>query len=84
MLLQYQVSLVQTERFPTLVGTVGVSLIAVISAVIVAITGPVFWDAAATVAFELDAGAGMATACFIAVVPTVVVCTHTRTHDFSK
>lgn len=58
----------------TLVGAVGVSLVAVVPAVIVAVAGPVFWDAAATVAFELDAGAGMAAAGFIAVIATVVVC----------
>lgn len=40
----------------TLVGAVCVSLITVVSTVIVAIAGPVFWDAAATVAFELDTG----------------------------
>lgn len=57
----------------TLVGAVGVSLVAVVPAVIVAVAGPVFWDAAATVAFKLDAGAGMAAAGFIAVVATVVV-----------
>lgn len=58
----------------TLVGAVGVSLVTVVPAVIVAVAGPVFWDAAATVAFELDAGAGMAAAGFIAVITTVVVC----------
>lgn len=39
----------------TLVGTVGMSLITVVSTVIVAVTGPVFWDAAATVTLKLDA-----------------------------
>ena len=70
---------VNTVLLLTLVGTVGVSLIAVVSTVIVAVTGPVFWDAAATVTFKLDAGAGMAAAGFITVVPTVVVC-HSRNY----
>lgn len=60
-------------RTGSLVGTVGVSLITVVSTVIVAITGPVFRDAAATVAFELDTGAGMAAAGLITVIPTVIV-----------
>lgn len=59
--------------FLTLVGTVGVSLIAVVPTVIVTITGPVFWDATAAVAFKLDTRAGMAAARLITVVPTVVV-----------
>lgn len=63
----------------TLVGTVGVSLITVIPTVVVPVTRPVLRDAAAPVAFELDAGAGMAAAGFIAVIATVVVC-HTRVH----
>lgn len=70
---------VNTVLLLTLVGTVGVSLIAVVSTVIVAVTGPVFWDAAATVTFKLDAGAGMAAAGFITVVPTVVIC-HSRNY----
>lgn len=41
----------------TLVSTVGVSLITVIPTVIVTITGPIFWDAAAAVTFKLHAGA---------------------------
>lgn len=61
--------------FLTLVGTVGMSLVAVISTVIVTVTGPVFWDAAAAVTFELDIGAGMAAARLITVISTVVVCT---------
>lgn len=65
---------VNTVLLRTLVGTVGVSLIAVVSTVIVAVTGPVFWDTAATVTFKLDAGAGMAAAGFITVVPTVIIC----------
>lgn len=66
--------------FPTLVGTVGMSLITVVSTVIVTVTGPVFWDAAATVAFKLDTGTRVAAAGFIAVVATVVVC-QTRFHS---
>lgn len=61
----------------TLVGAVGVSLVAVVSTVIVTIAGPVFWDAAPTVTFKLDTGAGVAAAGFITVIPTVIVC-HTR------
>lgn len=61
----------------TLVGTVGVSLIAVIPTVIVPVARPVLRDAAAAVAFKLDAGARMAASGFIAVIATVVVC-HTR------
>lgn len=68
---------------PTLVGTVGMSLIAVVSTVIVAVTGPVFWDAATTVTFELDAGARVAAACFVTVITTVVVCSRTDTQDFT-
>lgn len=67
--------MVYAVLFPTLVGTVGMSLVTVVSTVIVAVTGPVFWDAATTVAFELDAGARMAAACFVTVIPTVIVCT---------
>lgn len=48
-------------------------LIAVVPTVVIPITGPVHWDAAPTVAFELVAGAGMAAASFIAVVPAVIV-----------
>lgn len=51
------------------------SLVTVVSTVIVAVTGPVFWDAAATVTFKLDTGAGMAAACLITVIPAVIVCT---------
>lgn len=67
----------QTQLQLTLVGTVGVSLIAVIPTVIVPVARPVLRDAAAAVAFKLDAGARMAAPGFIAVVATVVVC-HTR------
>lgn len=63
----------------TLVGTVGVSLVAVIPTVVVPVTRPVLRDAAAAVAFKLDAGARMAAAGFIAVIATVVVC-RTRAH----
>lgn len=57
----------------TLVGTVGMRLIAVIPAVIVPVTGPVLRDAAPAVALELGAGAGVAAAGLVTVVPTVVV-----------
>lgn len=63
----------------TLVGTVGVSLVAVIPTVVVPVARPVLRDAAAAVAFKLDAGARMAAAGFIAVIATVVVC-RTRAH----
>lgn len=67
-----------------MVGTVGMSLVTVVSTVIVAVAGPVFWDAAAAVTFELDAGTRMAAACFVAAISTVVVCTsHTHMQDFS-
>lgn len=58
----------------TLIGAVGVSLVAVVSTVIVSITGPVVRDAAAAVTLELGAGAGMAAACLITVVPTIIIC----------
>lgn len=57
----------------TLVGTVGMRLVAVIPAVIVPVTGPVLRDAAPAVALELGAGAGVAAAGLVTVVPTVVV-----------
>lgn len=49
------------------------SLVTVVAAVVVPITRPVFWDAAATVAFKLDTGAGMTAAGLVAVITTVVV-----------
>lgn len=58
----------------TLVGTVGAGLVAVVSAVVVAVAGPILRDAAATVTFELDAGAGVAAARLVTVIPTVIVC----------
>lgn len=57
----------------TLVGAVGVSLVAVIPAVVVPIARPVHGDAAPAVAFELIAGAGVAAARLVAVIPAVVV-----------
>lgn len=51
------------------------SLVTVVSTVIVAVARPVFWDAAATVTFKLDAGARVAAARFVTVIPTVIVCT---------
>ena len=74
--------MVDTVLPPTLVSTVGVSLVTVVSTVIVAVAGPVFWDAATAVTLELDAGAGMAAACFVTVISTVVVCAHAVTQDF--
>ena len=65
---------------PTLVGAVGVRLVAVVAAVVVSVTGPVLGDAAAAVALELNAGAGVAAARLVAVVPAVVVCEHTHRH----
>lgn len=58
---------------PTLVGAVGVCLIAVVPAVIVPIAGPVLRDAASAVAFELGARTRVAAAGLVTVVPTVVV-----------
>lgn len=57
----------------TLIGTVSVGLVTVVPAVVIPIASPVYGNAAPAVAFELVAGAGMAAASFIAVVPTVVV-----------
>ena len=60
--------------FPlTLVGAVGVRLVAVVSAVVVSVAGPVLGDAAAAITLELNAGAGVATARLVTVVPAVVV-----------
>lgn len=58
---------------PTLVGAVGVCLVAVVPAVVVPVAGPVLGDAAPAVALELGARAGVAAARLIAVVPTVIV-----------
>lgn len=49
-------------------------LITVVAAVIVSIAGPMHGNAAPAVALELVAGAGVAAAGLVAVVPTVVVC----------
>ena len=57
----------------TLVGAVSVRLVAVVPAVIISVTGPVIWDAAAAVTLELSAGAGVTTARLVAVVPAVVI-----------
>lgn len=57
----------------TLVGTVGMRLVAVVPTVVVPVTGPVFRDAAPAIALELGAGAGVAAAGLVTVVPTVVV-----------
>lgn len=58
----------------TLVGAVGMSFITVVPTVVVPVARPVHGDAAPTVALELVAGAGVAAACLVAVVPAVVVC----------
>lgn len=60
-------------QVPTLVGAVGVCLVAVVPAVVVPVAGPVLRDAAPAVALELGARAGVAAARLIAVVPTVIV-----------
>lgn len=65
----------------TLVGAVGVRLVAVIAAVIVPVAGPVLRDAAAAVAFELRAGARVAAACLVAVVSAVIICNRTAIHS---
>lgn len=57
----------------TLIGAVCVGLVAVVPAVIIPVTGPVIWDAAAAVTLELSAGAGVTAACLIAVIPAVVI-----------
>lgn len=59
-------------------------LITVVSTVVVTVTGPVFWYAAATVTFELDTGAGVTAAGFITVVSTVVVCLLAQTHTHTE
>lgn len=56
-----------------LIGTVGMSLITVISTVVVSITGPVLWNTAAAVAFKLHTGARVTAAGFITVIPAVVI-----------
>lgn len=58
----------------TLVGAVGMSFITVVPTIIVPVARPVHGDAAPAVALELVAGAGVAAACLVAVVPAVVVC----------
>jgi NADH:ubiquinone oxidoreductase subunit 6 (subunit J) len=58
----------------TLIGAVGVSLVAVVSTVVVPVAGPVVRDAAAAVTLELGAGAGMAAARLVTVVPTIIIC----------
>lgn len=60
-------------QVPTLIGAVGVGLVAVVPAVIVPVAGPVLWDAAPAVAFKLGAGARVAAACLVTIVPTVIV-----------
>ena len=69
---------------PTLVGAVGVCLIAVVPAVVVPIAGPVLGDAAPTVALELGARAGVAAAGLVTVVPTVIVWGEARREEESR
>lgn len=58
----------------TLIGAVCMGLVAVVPTVVISITRPVIWDAAAAVTFKLSAGAGVTAARLVAVVPTVVIC----------
>lgn len=62
----------------TLIGAVGVGLVAVVTAVVVTIACPVVGDAATAVTFELWAWTGVAAACLVAVVTAVVICKHTH------
>ena len=71
-------------RAPTLVGAVGVRLVAVVPAVVVAVAGPVLRDAAPAVALELGAGAGVAAARLVTVVPTVIVWGAARREEASR
>ena len=64
----------------TLVGAVGVGLVAVVSTVVLPVAGPVLGDAAAAVTLELHAGAGVAAARLVTVVPAVVVWKTHRKH----
>lgn len=57
----------------TRVSAVCMGLVAVVPTVVIAITFPVIWDAAAAVTLELSAGAGVPASSFIAVVPAVVI-----------
>lgn len=61
------------SRWLTLVGAVGVGLVAEVPTVIVPVAGPVLGDAPSAVALELGAGAGVTAAGLVAVIPTVVV-----------
>lgn len=69
---------------PTLVGAVGVGLVAVVPAVVVPVAGPVLRDAAPAVALELGAGAGVAAAGLVTVVPTVIVWGEARREEESR
>lgn len=57
----------------TLVGAVGMCLIAVVPAVVVPVTSPVLWDAAATITLELGARTRVTAAILIAVVSAVII-----------
>lgn len=62
-----------SRRASGLIGAVCMGLVTVVTAVIVSITGPVIWDAAAAVTLELSAGAGVTTTCLVTVVPAVII-----------
>lgn len=57
----------------SLVGAVGMCLIAVVPAVVVPVTSPVLWDAAATITLELGARTRVTAAILIAVVSAVII-----------
>lgn len=57
----------------TLIGAICMGLVAVVPTVIISITCPVIWDAAATVTLELSARTGVTTSCLITVVAAVVI-----------
>lgn len=57
----------------TVIGAVGVVLIAVVAAVVVSVTLPVVGDAAAAVALELRAGTRVAAPRLVTVIATVVI-----------
>lgn len=63
----------QQVKTLTLIGAVCMRLVTVVPTVIISVTGPVIWDAAAAVALELSTGAGVTTACLVAVIPAVII-----------
>lgn len=62
-----------SRRTSGLIGAVCVGLVAVVPTVIISVTGPVIWYAAAAVTLELSTGARVTTACLITVVPAVII-----------